>query len=230
MRSKTILASGLALGAVACASCSLFQTEAAYEPVIDPGNFVSVIDNPFMPLIPGTRTRSRSSGDEGVEGIVVTVMPETKVIDGVTTRVVHDVAYHGGQVKEDTWGWYAQDRAGIVWYFGEDTKAYEKGRIDTSGSWQAGVKGAKPGMAMPAHPAVGQTYRQEYLVGEAEDQARVIALNESIEVSAGKYKGCVKTEEWSRLDPGVIEQRALTNRSTRRFALPRYRAGERRRS
>lgn len=201
------LPASFAFGALAIAGCSLVQTHVDYNPVVDPGQFVSVVDNPFFPLTPGTRYRFRSTSDEGVEDNVVTVTPNTKVIAGVTTTVVHDVVYQNNQLKEDTWDWYAQDRAGNVWYFGEDTKEYEGGRLNTEGSWQTGVKGAKPGMVMPAHPALSQTYRQEYLVGEAEDEAQVVALNETITVAAGKYSGCVKTQEWTRLEPGILEQK-----------------------
>jgi hypothetical protein len=142
-----------------------------------------------------------------VEDIVVTVTPQTKVIGGVTTTVVHDVASKDGQLLEDTWDWYAQDRDGNVWYFGEETKEYERGKVSTEGSWETGVKGAKPGIIMPAHPTVGQMNRQEYLVGEAEDEGQTIALDETVTVAAGKFSGCVKTKEWSRLEPGVIEHK-----------------------
>jgi hypothetical protein len=189
------------------AGCSLFEVDTKYNPVIDPEQFVTNIDNPFLPLKPGTTMHYRETGDEGVQDIVVTVTSQTKVIAGVTTTVVHDQASQDGHLKEDTWDWYAQDREGNVWYFGEDTKEYDRGKVSTEGSWETGVKGAKPGIVMPAHPKVGEMHRQEYLVGEAEDEGQIIALDETVSVAAGKFTGCVKTKEWSRLEPGVIEHK-----------------------
>ena len=197
----------LALMALTMSGCSLFQEDKSYNPVIDPANFVAHVDNPFLPLVPGTTMRYRQTSDEGDQDIVVTVTSKTKLIAGVTTTVVHDVASSKGQVVEDTWDWYAQDRDGAVWYFGEDTKEYDKGKVSTEGSWETGVKGAKPGIVMPAHPAIGQHHRQEYLYGEAEDEGEIIGLNETVSVANGKYTGCVKTKEWSRLEPGVLEHK-----------------------
>ena len=145
--------------------------------------------------------------DEGTRDVVSTVMPDVKVIAGVSVTVVHEVSSADGEVHEDTWDWYAQDRAGNVWYFGEDTTEYERGKASTEGSWQAGVKGAKPGIVMTANPSVGQRNRQEYAVGTAEDEGEIIALDETVTVAAGEYAGCVKTKEWSRLEPGVLEHK-----------------------
>jgi hypothetical protein len=197
----------LILFAVILGGCSLFQPDTKYNPVVDPANFVTTVDNPFFPLKPGTVRRYRESGDEGVLDVVVTVTDRTKVIAGVTTTVVHDVVSAKGEIKEDTWDWFAQDREGNVWYFGEDTKEYENGRVSTEGSWETGVKGAKPGIVMRAHPKVGMRDRQEYLIGEAEDEGEVIGLNETVTVAAGKFTGCVKTKEWTRLDPGILEHK-----------------------
>ena len=197
-----LLVGGLALG-----GCSLFAEDKSYNPNIDPGQFVTVIDNPFFPLKPGTTHRFRSSSDEGVQDITVTVTQTTRLIAGITATVVHDVVSQDGQVREDTWDWYAQDRDGNVWYLGEDTKEYEHGTQSTEGSWETGVKGAKPGIVMPAHPRVGQMNRQEYLIGIAEDEGEIIALDETVTVAAGTFTGCVKTKEWSRLEPGVLEHK-----------------------
>jgi len=207
MKYRLIFWSCCVIGVPALAGCSLFQEDTKYNPAIDPAQFVKVIDNPYLPLVPGTTHRFRSTSDEGAEDIVVTVTSGTKVIAGVTTTVVHDVATRGSQLHEDTWDWYAQDRDGNVWYFGEDTKEYERGKVSTEGSWETGVKGAKPGIVMPAHPSVGQMQRQEYLVGEAEDESQIIALGETVTVAAGTFSGCVKTKEWSRLEPGLLEHK-----------------------
>ena len=187
--------------------CALFQEDKNYNPVIDPAQFVKTVDNPYFPLVPGTIHRFRNNSDEGVRDNVITVTSTTKVILGVSCVVVHDVLTEGTGIVEDTWDWFAQDHEGNVWYFGEDTKEYEHGRVSTEGSWEAGVNGAKPGIAMPAKPKVGQIFRQEYLVGTAEDQAQVIALGEEVSTPAGTFTNCVKTKEWTRLEPGVLEHK-----------------------
>jgi hypothetical protein len=197
----------VSVAALTLGGCSLFEVDDSYNPAVDPADFITVIDNPFFPLQPGSVRRYRETGDEGKLDIVVTVMPETKVIAGVTTTVVHDVVSRDGEVLEDTWDWYAQDRAGNVWYFGEDTKEYDRGRVSSEGSWETGVRGAKPGIIMPAKPKTGWMSRQEYLVGEAEDEGQIIGLNETVTVAAGKFTGCVKTKEWTRIEPGILEHK-----------------------
>ena len=198
----TIVAAVVALG-----GCALFQEDKSYSPVIDPAQFVARVDNPFFPLVPGTTMRYLETTDEGTRDVVSTVMPDVKVIAGVSVTVVHEVSSAAGEVHEDTWDWYAQDRAGNVWYFGEDTTEYERGKASKEGSWETGVKGAKPGIVMPAHPVVGRMDRQEYAVGEAEDQGQVIGVNETVRVGDTQYTGCVKTKEWSRLEPAVVEHK-----------------------
>jgi hypothetical protein len=95
-----------------------------------------------------------------------------------------------------------------VWYFGEDTKEYENGEVvSTSGSWEAGVDGALPGIIMKAVPQVGDSYRQEYYAGEAEDMAEVLSLSETAAVASGSYENLLKTKEWTPLEPGLLEHK-----------------------
>jgi hypothetical protein len=113
----------------------------------------------------------------------------------------------GGELVEQTYDWYAQDKEGNVWYFGEDVTEYKNGKVTGhEGSWESGVDGARPGIAMKADPRVGQTYRQEYSKGVAEDKARVVSLNGSVEVPYGKYDRVLVTEEFTPLEPGVVER------------------------
>ena len=112
------------------------------------------------------------------------------------------------ELVEDTYDWYAQDKEGNVWYMGEDSKEYEDGAVvSTEGSWEAGVDGAKPGMIMKGNPQAGDSYRQEYYKGEAEDMAKVISLNESVSVPYGSFENCLQTEEWTPLEPDVLEHK-----------------------
>jgi hypothetical protein len=161
------------------------------------------VDNPLFPLVPGTRYVYQS----GEETIEVTVTDDTKQILGVTAIVVRDVVSVGGEIMEDTYDWYAQDKTGDVWYLGEDTKEYENGQlVGTRGSWEAGVDGAQPGIIMhAAQPAVGVPYRQEYYVCEAEDWGEVVSLNESVTVPYGSFDNCLQIREFSPLEPGISE-------------------------
>ena len=109
---------------------------------INPSDFIDRIDNRFMPLIPGTKFIYEGVSEEGTECIEVVVMPETRVVMGVRCVVVRDTVRLNGEIIEDTYDWYAQDRQGNVWYFGEDSKEYKKGKaVGTTGSWEAGADG-----------------------------------------------------------------------------------------
>lgn len=174
-----------------------------YTQTIDPANFVAGIDHPFYPLKPGTKFIY--GGDEKVE---VTVSPDTRMILGVPTTVVRDQVFVDGALEEDTIDWFAQDRQGNVWYFGEKTAEYKDGKVSsTKGSWEAGVNGAVPGIVMLAQPQIGDAYRQEYFAGEAEDLAAVTGLSGSITVPAGSYRDLLVTEEWTPLDTARRERK-----------------------
>ena len=176
---------------------------AAYQPAINSSNFTAVVDNVYFPLVPGTAfIFAEQDGDETREN-KVTVTHDTKTIMGVKCVVVHDTVTLKGVLVEDTFDWYAQDQQGAVWYFGEATKEFKSGgRVSTVGSWEAGVKGAQPGIIMPASPQPGEPYRQEYFAGEAEDMAQVVAVGEAVTVPHGTFKDCVKTKDWSLLESG----------------------------
>jgi hypothetical protein len=174
-----------------------------YEVTIDPADFVAVIDNPFLPLKPGTKVRFG-----GAERIEITVTTETKTILGVPTTVVRDQVFLNGELEEDTRDWFAQDREGNVWYFGEETAEYRQGKVvSTRGSWEAGVDGALPGIIMLADPQVGDVYRQEFYEGEAEDIGEVTGVGGSITVPLGTFTDILVTEEWTPLEPNVRERK-----------------------
>jgi hypothetical protein len=174
------------------------------EPVnLDPADFSTEIDNPYWPMTPGSRWVYKESDKEGnVQDVEVTVTDQTKVIaNGVEARVVHDVVSEDGKPVEITDDWYAQDSVGNIWYLGEDTAEYEKGKVvSREGSFEAGVDGAQPGIILPANPEVGQSYRQEYYKGQAEDKARILGLDAHATVPFGSFDGVLETEDINPLN------------------------------
>jgi hypothetical protein len=185
------------------AECEIDET---YLPDLDPKDFVAGVDNPYWPLVPGTRWIFEGSG----EYIEVTVTDMTKEVLGINAVVVRDTVRDGGadaDIVEDTFDWYAQDEDGNVWYLGEDTKEYEDGEVvSTHGSWEAGVDGAQAGIVMHGErPPVGQPYRQEYYACEAEDFAEVISTSESVSVPFGDFEDCIQTREYTPLEPDLNE-------------------------
>jgi hypothetical protein len=206
MKNILIVSAGflVAAGVVALAIAGCVSTP--YSPTIAPGDFVGEIDNPFMPLMPGTRLVYEGISDEGRERNEVIVTSEIRVVMGVRCVVVKDTVWLNGEIIEQTYDWYAQDRFGNVWYFGEDSEEYRNGTVvSTYGSWEGGVDGAQPGIIMKANPKVGESYRQEYYPGEAEDMAQIAGLGEKATVPYGTFSGCLKILEWTPLEPGVAE-------------------------
>lgn len=206
---------------------------AAIVPQASPGKQVSIpfnaanfsdpltIDNDYLPLVPGTTFVYEAETPDGCEVDRFAVTTETKPVDGVMTRVIHDQAFEGPscdgplELVEDTFDWHAQDDSGNVWYFGEDTRhCTPAGCTPGDGSWEAGVDGAQPGVVMLAHPQSGISYRQEYYPGHAEDQALVLNIDAAVKLrsddaySPGTFDDCIVTKEWSTLEPGSIEQKS----------------------
>ncbi|UKJ08520.1 hypothetical protein [Solitalea lacus] len=168
--------------------------------------FVDNITNPYFPLIPKTIYKYKSVTDEGTEIDIVEVTTKTKPILGVTARVIHDRAFLDGELIEDTFDYYAQDKQGNVWYFGEDTKELENGQVvSTEGTWRAGINGATPGIIMLAEPKIGLKYQQEFAEDVAEDRAKVLSLSETVEVPFGNFNNCLKTLDTTPLDPSIRE-------------------------
>jgi hypothetical protein len=181
---------------------------APYDPVINPTNFVSTINNPFMTLTPGATFVYTGQVAGAVESNVVAVTHNTKVILGVTCVEVHDTVFLDGDLEEDTLDWYAQDKNTNVWYFGENAnQIVDDSVVGVEGSWTAGVDGAKPGIAMEGHPATNDFYRQEFLLDTAEDMAEVVGTNESVTVTYGSFNHCLKTKETSPIEPDAMENK-----------------------
>jgi hypothetical protein len=181
---------------------------APYDPVIDPANFVRGVDNPYFPLPPGRTLVYEGQTVDGFEHDEFIITHKTKVIQGVRCVQVHDIVYLDGVLAEDTLDWFAQDRDGNVWYFGENTGELVDGRYVTlDGTFTAGVNGDKPGIVMKAHSQIGDFYRQEFALDNAEDFAEVLALNATVKVPAGTFRHCLQTQETTPLETSLLEQK-----------------------
>ena len=185
---------------IAAAVAALTSTGGAYSPHVT---------NPWFPLTPGTEFVYTGTKDGKPTRDVVRVTRQTITIAGARCVVVRDLLYEAGKLEERTSDYYTQDRAGNVWYFGEDTAELDASGKVTSreGTWRAGRAGAKPGVYRPAHPRVGQTGRQEYLKGQAEDHFRVVSLNATVRVPFVSSRSALETREWTPLEPGTLDQK-----------------------
>jgi hypothetical protein len=162
--------------------------------------FSAHVTNPWFPLTPGTTYTYQGVRDGKPSRDVVTVTRRTKTIQGAPCAVVEDRLYLSGVLHERTTDWYSQDAAGNVWYFGEDTaELTPNGKVSsTEGTWQAGRDGAKAGIYMPAQPRPGQSGRQEYYKGHAEDHFRVLGY---------LGKNALLIQETTPLEPGVVDHK-----------------------
>jgi hypothetical protein len=223
IRAKAVLVLGMLAALAGGASAAVAAAPAAtrtpalivsgagpgWPATLSPSDFAAPVENPWFPLVPGSVYRY-TGVKEGVKMIdVVRVTARTKRILGVDTKVVHDVVKVNGRPEEETNDFYAPDRHGNVWYFGEATKTFDsKGRtVSTEGSFLAGVDGARPGVLVPGHPTVGKSGRQEFLPGEAEDHFRVLDLNARVSVPFVSSQHALRTREWTPLEPAVVDNK-----------------------
>jgi hypothetical protein len=209
MRTRMFIGSvALAVAAAVTATVMAVGQAAPSHPAAR--HFSARVTNPWYPLRPGTRYVYTGEKDGLRSRDVVTVTHRVRKIDGAPCITVRDRLYLKGHLRERTLDWYTQDSRGNVWYYGEKTAELDRHGhvVSTEGSWQAGVNGAKPGIFMPAHPRVGQAFRQEYLKGHAEDHFKIIGIFRSV-VGGRKANGLL-TKEWTPLEPGVIDHKMYT--------------------
>jgi hypothetical protein len=138
----------------------------------------------------------------------ITVLGETKRIDGVETRVVEEREWKKGKLYEVARNYFAIcEKTKDVFYFGEDVDFYdEKGKVTKhDGTWLAGRDGSRPGLIMPGTPKPKMKYYQELAPRVAMDRAEVVSLSETCQTPAGKFARCLKVRETSALDPSANE-------------------------
>ena len=155
-------------------------------------------ESKYFLLFPGFQTVFAS----GKEKLTITVLDETKEINGIMTRVVEEREEENGELKEISRNFFAIDQeTGDVFYFGEDVDDYKQGKVvDHAGAWKAYEQGNRPGLIMPGNPEVGMKYYQELAPGVAMDRAEVISISETVKTPAGEFKNCLKTEESSKIE------------------------------
>ena len=197
------------LGVLAIAALS-----AAAGPTAAPGapraaGFSARVDNPWFPLEPGSTYVYRGTKDGQAARDVLTVTHRTVTIAGAPCIVVQDRLWLGGHLAERTTDWYSQDERGNVWYFGEDTAELDvHGRVkNTDGTWRAGIRGARPGIYMFAHPRAGQAAQQEFAKGEAEDHFKVLTLRALVRVPYVSSRRALLTKEWTPLEPATVDHK-----------------------
>ena len=166
-------------------------------------DLASIGRNPYFILEPGYQHVYESEDEK----LVITVLNETKVVDGVECRIVEERETKKDKLIEVSRNYFAiNKKSKAVYYFGEDVDMYKDGKVTShDGSWQAGKDGAKFGLMIPGEPKLGMKYYQEVAPKVAMDRAEVVSLTETVKTKAGEFKNCMKTEETTPLEPGVKE-------------------------
>ena len=160
-----------------------------------PSSFTARVDNPWFPLRPGSSYVYRGVKEGHAARDVLSVQRSPETVDGVTCVVVDHHLYLDGRLSDASTAWYAQDSQGNVWYFGE------------TGSFKAGVDGAKPGISMPAHPRVGALGQLGFSAGRAEDHFQVLSVHATVKVPYTSSRQTLLIREWSPLEPDLVDHK-----------------------
>jgi hypothetical protein len=180
----------------------------AYHPTINAADFTHTVDHPYFPLRTGATKSFDGTRDGKPHHTEVQILTRTRKVMGIDCVVINDTVTSNGALVEQTEDWYAQDKTGNVWYFGENTAEYQNGVVSsTHGTWEAGVDGAQPGIILYATPKVGQAYYQEYRPGQAEDRAKVLTLDSVLKVPAGSFQKVITTEDSDPLNPDKTDKK-----------------------
>jgi hypothetical protein len=212
-RTKVELATALALAAVVAVGASAPAASAAKRlPTPKPSHFghnSNLINNSWFPLARGSIYVYEGQKDGKAARDVMTVTRKVKTITGIRAAAINDRLFLNGQLAERTTDWYAQDKRGTVWYLGEKTAELNAaGKVtSTEGSFLNGRDGARGGIFMPAHPAIGQSFQQEAFKGEAEDRFRILDLAGTVTTPAVSSTNAMLTEETTPLEPGVVDHK-----------------------
>jgi hypothetical protein len=194
---------------VCCLASVLFNASAAEQSPwrdkfdVERKSFSATGKNDYFVLEPGYQLVFNGQEANEPVRLTITVLDETKSVDGVATRVIEEKETHGGKLAEVSRNYFAIDSVTKdVYYFGEDVDEYSDGKITGhGGSWLSGVNGAHYGLMMPAKSKVGDRYCQEVAPKVAGDRAEIVSLTDTIVTPAGTFRNCLKTEETTPLEP-----------------------------
>jgi len=166
--------------------------------VMEGDELVSVGRNRYFILEPGYQMVLEGGGTQ----LIITVLNETKIVDGVETRVVEERETKNGQLIEVARNYFAiSKRTNDVFYFGEDVDMYKDGKVvNHDGSWLSGVNGGKFGLMMPGRPLINASYYQEVVPNVAMDRATIMSTTEIVKTPAGEFTNCLKMKETTPLE------------------------------
>ena len=178
---------------------------------VEPGDWSATGRNDWFVLEPGYRLVYENPRKTAT--LVITVLDETRIVDGVETRVVEERETDAGELEEVSRNFFAiSKRTSDVYYFGEDVDIYEDGAVAShGGAWKSGSEGAHFGLMLPARPVVGAKWYQEHAPGVALDRAEVLALDKPFDCPAGKFTNCLEIRETSPLEPGAQESKVYAS-------------------
>jgi len=202
---------------IAVAACGGSRAEEALEgtrelsiAVCDPvsGSFTLDITNAYLPFQPGQQAVLEGMDGSRPARVQISVLDDTEVVAGVTTRVVEEREWVNEELVEVSRNFVAQAADGSVCYFGEDVDDYRDGEIiGHGGAWRAGENGHQPGILMPGAPEVGTSHKQEVAAGIAEDASVIVEIGESFTVPAGTYSDTLVTRDVDPIGGGVDPKR-----------------------
>jgi hypothetical protein len=163
--------------------------------------------NEYFILEPGYQLTLEGMDDEDTARLVITVLNDTELVDGVMTRVIEERESVNGQLVEISRNFFALCKNNeSIFYFGEDVDIYRGGKIvGHEGAWRAGTNNNRPGLMMPGMAVTGTKYFQENAPDMAMDQARIVTLDTTLETPAGKFENCLVVEETTSLEPDALE-------------------------
>lgn len=176
-------------------------TETFYE---EKSDLASTGKNPYVSLEPGTVNEYAGKEDGEDAALKITILDETKTVDGVECRIVEERESAKGSLTEISRNYFAiSKRTNNVYYFGEDSKKYKDDKpVGDEGSWEAGKDGAKYGLMMAGCALLGARYYQEIAPGKAMDRAENVSISEKMKVPAGEFEHVLKTDETTPLEKG----------------------------
>ena len=157
----------------------------------------------YFVLQPGTRMEYTKENTK--DTLTITVTKETKLVDGVETRIIEERETEAGKLIEVSRNYFAIDNAtGNVYYFGEDVDMYKNDKVTGhDGSWLAGANGAKAGLYMSGAPVVGAKFYMEVAPKVAMDRGEIVSVTDTFKTPSGEYTNCVKVKETSAVEAGT---------------------------